>query len=95
LSLHKRILAAVQEAWEDGEQPNGVRLNHATLLQLQGELPPGENLRFGKTTYEKITFLETPFGSLRLIYDKHMPDDGFIVLVAIDRLRRFPIHTED
>lgn len=63
--------------------PNGVRLNGTTLAKLTTETDD-ITIRRGKTSFGlKVVSLDTPFGVLRILEDKSMPDDAVIVTVAI------------
>lgn len=90
--IYEMILREAQKAVDAGLKPNGVRLNKTTFEKLRVEMTPRQQLRFHKTTYDRISILDTDFGPMRLMYDKHMPDDAVIVLVAVPPLTRFPSH---
>lgn len=93
--IYQAILSSANEAWAAGQTPNGVRMNETTQKQLQEEHPLLCR-RLGVTSFGvKVTALETPHGTLRLLYDKHLPDGLFIVTVAIPRYTTFPLREEE
>lgn len=86
-SIYERIVAECKRIYHAQRRPNGVRMNDATIDKLVAQ--EDRRVRIGRTSGGvKVMSLETPFGALRVLKDKYMPDDKFTITVSIPPLSR-------
>lgn len=90
--IYQAILNEANKVRADGMRPVAARMALATYSQLKKEF--GALVTDRKASFGILRTIETPHETLLVVVDKHMPEDAFIILCAIDKYFR-PVSREE